>query len=108
MIFNTSLDRFECGPVVLRACEVLKHILELQGPLPFMVEVGVDRGEDPRPETSGDQWRPSHSRLVVSFCLGKNPFKLHISWPWEVSKWKLKVLVGAATETELIFMTNDQ
>ena len=41
--------RFECGPMVLRACEVLKHILELQGPLPFMVEVGVDRGEDPRP-----------------------------------------------------------
>lgn len=36
--------------MVLRACEVLKHILELQGPLPFMVEVGVDRGEDPRPE----------------------------------------------------------
>lgn len=52
--------------MVLRACEVLKHILELQGPLPFMVEVGVDRGEDPRPERrSGDHLTQGLLHLFV-------------------------------------------
>lgn len=62
-----------------------------------MVEVGVDRGEDPRPETIS---------LKACFLLGTNPCIVQ-TVAVEGLQVETQVLIGAATEIELIFMVSN-